>query len=198
MPVIFRIYLAALTSIVVFHVNVGVAGELRPNILVAISDDQSYPHTSAYGYRAIRTPNFDRVASMGILFHNAFSPAPGCSPMRAAFLTGRNIWQLEHAGTHASSFSTKYEVYQERLERAGYFVGYTGKGWGPGNWKVSGRDRNPAGVNFSSRTRNAPAGIRNTDYAANFAEFLAQRPPGKPASPRGGSGHSAWLLSPLQ
>ena len=36
----------------------------RPNILMAISDDQSYPHASAYGYEAISTPNFDRVAKM--------------------------------------------------------------------------------------------------------------------------------------
>lgn len=156
--------------------------ESRPNILVAISDDQSYPHASAYGYQAISTPAFDRVAKSGMLFTNAFTPSPGCSPMRAAFLTGRNIWQIEHAGTHASSFPQKYEVYQDRLENAGYFVGYTGKGWGPGNWKASGRSRNPAGPSFSSRHLSVPAGIRSTDYAGNFEEFLKQRPDGKPFS----------------
>ena len=154
----------------------------RPNILVAISDDQSYPHASAYGYQAISTPAFDRVAKAGVLFTNAFTPSPGCSPMRAAFLTGRNIWQIEHAGTHASSFPQKYEVYQDRLESAGYFVGYTGKGWGPGNWKASGRKRNPAGPAFSSRKLSVPVGIRSTDYAGNFAEFLKQRPEGQPFS----------------
>jgi uncharacterized sulfatase len=156
--------------------------QTQPNILVAISDDQSYPHASAYGYQAISTPAFDRVAASGVLFTNAFTPAPGCSPMRAAFLTGRNIWQIEHAGTHASSFPTKYEVYQDRLEAAGYAVGYTGKGWSPGNWKASGRTRNPAGPAFSSKKLKAPGGIRNTDYAANFAEFLKSRPNGKPFS----------------
>ncbi len=154
----------------------------RPNILVAISDDQSYPHASAYGYEAISTPSFDRVARMGLLFRNAFTPAPGCSPMRAAFLTGRNIWQIEEAGTHASLFPRKYEVYQDRLEQAGYFVGYTGKGWGPGNWQGSGRERNPAGPSFSDKTLQSPPGIRNTDYAENFADFLATRPPDKPFS----------------
>lgn len=158
------------------------ASDQRPNILVAISDDQSYPHASAYGYEAISTPSFDRVASRGVLFRNAFTPAPGCSPMRAALLTGRNIWQIEHAGTHASLFPRKYEVYQDRLEQAGYFVGYTGKGWGPGNWQDSGRRRNPAGPAFSSKRLTAPAGIRDTDYAANFADFLAKRPTDKPFS----------------
>ena len=154
----------------------------RPNILFAVSDDQSFPHASAYGYAAISTPGFDRVAKTGVLFNNAFTPAPGCSPMRAAFLTGRHIWQIEHAGTHASSFPRKYEVYQDRLEAAGYFIGHTGKGWSPGNFKVSGWTRNPAGPAFSSKTLKAPEGIRNTDYAANFADFLKQRPEGKPFS----------------
>ena len=59
------------------------AGADRPNILIAIADDQSYPHTSAYGDPVIKTPAFDRVARSGVLFRNAFTPAPGCSPMRA-------------------------------------------------------------------------------------------------------------------
>lgn len=154
----------------------------RPNILVAISDDQSFPHASAYGYAAITTPAFDRIAKNGVLFRNAFTPAPGCSPMRAAFLTGRNIWQIENAGTHASSFPSKYDVYPNRLESAGYFVGFTGKGWGPGNWKASARSRNPAGVEYSRLTMDAPEGIRRTDYAANFADFLKERPEGQPFS----------------
>ncbi|MDA0809897.1 MAG: sulfatase [Planctomycetota bacterium] len=154
----------------------------RPNILVAISDDQSFPHASAYGDRAISTPAFDRVAKMGVLFNNAFTPAPGCSPMRAAFLTGRNIWQIEQAGTHASSFPKKYEVYQDRLEAAGYFVGCTGKAWGPGNWKVDGWDHNPAGPTWGKRKLKSPAGISSNDYASNFADFLKDRPKDKPFS----------------
>ncbi len=43
----------------------------RPNILFVISDDQSYPHASAYGYKAINTPAFDRIAREGALFTNA-------------------------------------------------------------------------------------------------------------------------------
>ena len=58
-----------------------------PNILLAISDDQSYPHTSIYGCEAVKTPGFDRIAEEGILFNNAFSAAPGCSPSRASLLT---------------------------------------------------------------------------------------------------------------
>ena len=68
-----------------------------PNILFAISDDQSYPHASAYGCRGIETPGFDRVAREGVLFHTAISGSPGCSPSRASLLTGRYHWMIEHA-----------------------------------------------------------------------------------------------------
>lgn len=153
----------------------------RPNILLAISDDQSYPHASAYGDQTVKTPAFDRIAKEGVLFTNAFCASPGCSPSRAALLTGRHTWQLEHAGTHASSFDSKFVTFPDLLEDAGYVVGYTGKGWGPGNFKDGGRKRNPAGTAFSVRSKDKPpSGISRTDYAAGFDAFLAERPDGKP------------------
>ncbi|MBI1369409.1 MAG: sulfatase-like hydrolase/transferase [Planctomycetes bacterium] len=153
----------------------------RPNILIAISDDQSWLHTSISGCRSVSTPGFDSVAKRGVLFRNAFAPSPGCSPTRAALLTGRQIWQIEEAGTHASSFSTKYVTFADLLEKAGYFVGYTGKGWAPGNWKVSGRTRNPAGPAFEGHKDQPPySGIAKEDYAANFAEFLSKKPKDQP------------------
>ena len=160
----------------------GPSGTVKPpNILFAISDDQSYPHASAYGYTAINTPAFDRVAREGVLFNNAFTASPGCSPSRAAILTGMNCWQIEQAGTHASSFPAEYTVYPDILEEAGYFTGYTRKGWGPGNWKISGRERNPAGNAFNEHNINAPyKGISNNNYSANFRDFLEKKPENQP------------------
>jgi len=153
----------------------------RPNILLAISDDQSYPHASAYGDRAAITPAFDRVAREGVLFNNAFAASPGCSPCRAALLTGRHCWQIEQAGTHASDFPLTYATFPELLAEQGYFVGHTGKGWGPGNYQAMGRKNNPAGPSFSRITTKPPhSGIGRNDYAANFAEFLRQRPDDTP------------------
>ena len=153
----------------------------RPNILFAISDDQSWLHASAYGCRSLSTPAFDRVAREGALFNNAFCPAPQCSPCRAATLTGMNIWQIEEAGTHASSFPATFAVYPELLEKAGYHVGLTGKGWGPGNWKISGRTRNPAGESYVKRKLSPPTkAISANDYAGNFEDFLKARPNGAP------------------
>lgn len=153
----------------------------RPNILIAIADDQSYPHTSAYGDPVIKTPAFDRVAKAGVLFRNAFTPAPGCSPMRAAFLTGREIWQNREAGTHASTFPRDLPVFTEQLELAGYHVGMTGKGWGPG--RASDWPHNPAGKAYTAR-KVKPAerikGISSNDYAGNFEDFLKARSDDQP------------------
>src|SRR6185312_14867940 len=88
----------------------------RPNILFVIADDQSFPYASIYGATGVSTPAFDEVARNGILFYNAFSAAPQCSPSRAAILTGKNIWQLEEAGTHASYFPKKFTVFTDLLE----------------------------------------------------------------------------------
>lgn len=147
----------------------------KPNILLIITDDQSWPHASAYGDQAISTPAFDRLANEGVLFNNAFAASPGCSPSRAALLTGLNCWQLKDAGTHGSGFPSAFNVLPDLLEAAGYAVAFSGKGWGPGNYKVSGRTRNPAGPEFSSRKMESPEGISTTDYAANFSGFLSTR-----------------------
>ena len=155
----------------------------RPNILFAIADDWSWPHASAYGVnRGVDTPAFDRIATEGCLFSSAFTAAPQCSPNRAATLTGRHIWQIEEAGTHASIFPKKFPVFTDLLENAGYHIGYTGKPWGPGDWERGGWSRNPAGPEYNKRSlKSVPAkGIRRTDYTANFADFLEDRPDNAP------------------
>ncbi len=178
-----RRHCASLTLVILLWVAAAclTAPSRRPNILLAISDDQSFPHASAYGASGLATPAFDRVARAGVLFTNAFVASPGCSPSRAALLTGLYPWQLEHAGTHASSFSVRFDVYPDLLEAAGYFVGFTGKGWGPGNWEAGGRKRNPAGPEFNQRRLDAaPEGIRDKDYFANFQDFLEAKPSDRP------------------
>ena len=41
----------------------------RPNILVAIADDWSFPHAGVYGDRTVRTPHIDRLAREGVSVH---------------------------------------------------------------------------------------------------------------------------------
>lgn len=150
----------------------------RPNILFAIADDWSYGHASAYGCKWVETPNFDRLAREGILFHRAYTPNAKCAPSRATILTGRYSWQLEEAGNHMAVFPSKFGGFMERLAADGYFAGHTGKGWGPGIAKdVDGKPRAITGKKYSGKTAKPPAaGISNNDYSANFADFLADVP----------------------
>jgi N-sulfoglucosamine sulfohydrolase len=172
-------------SLVLFLV-VGIATEAnaadRPNVLLAIADDWSYGHASAYGCGWVDTPNFDRIAKEGILFRHAFTPNAKCAPSRAMILTGRYSWQLEEAGNHMCIFPAKFGGYVERLAAEGYAAGHTGKGWGPGIANdVNGKPRAITGKAYSQRKSAPPAkGISSNDYAANFADFLKHVPEGEP------------------
>ena len=154
----------------------------RPNILFIIFDDWGWQHAGAYGSTWVKTPNFDRVAREGVLFKNAFTSNPKCSPCRATILTGRNTWQLKEAVSHGGYFPAGFEVYPDLLEKAGYTIGLTGKGWGPGDFKtLAQRTRNPSGPNFDEHRSAPPAsGIGRNDYGKNFAAFLAQKANDKP------------------
>lgn len=153
----------------------------RPNILFCISDDQSYPHAGAYGCRFISTPGFDRVASEGVIFRHAFVSTPSCGPSRGSILTGLPFYRLREASMNHTVWPRGLTVFVDLLAGAGYHVGFTGKGWGPGNWTVSGRKVSPVGPAYNARrTRPPAAGLSDIDYAANFEVFLERRPKGAP------------------
>ncbi|WP_404310605.1 sulfatase family protein [Neorhodopirellula lusitana] len=136
------------------------AAEPRPNILFCIADDWGV-HAGAYGDKVVKTPTFDRLASDGVVFEHAYVSAPSCTPSRAAILTGQWHWRLGSGANLYGSLAQSIPVYTDLLEADGYFVGYTRKGWAPG--QNGERPRNPAGDKFK-----------------NFATFLKQRPADQP------------------
>jgi N-sulfoglucosamine sulfohydrolase len=157
------------------------AARSRPNILFAIADDWSWPFASIAGDKSVNTPAFDRVAHEGVVFRNAYAVAPTCTASRGAILTGQWFARLEEGSNLHGALPAKFDVYPDLLEKNGYAVGCTGKGWGPGNWQLGGRTRNPAGPEFQQRVNETPAsGMSRIDYAANFADFFSQRPKGSP------------------
>lgn len=152
------------------------AFEKRPNILFAIADDMS--HASAYGWKFLKTPHFDSVASKGILFNKAYTPSSKCAPSRSVIITGRNPWQLEDAANHQPYFPKKFKSVVEALGENGYFTGFTGKGWGPGD--TAGRDL--TGPEFNNKkVKKSPAKyISKIDYTENFKDFMSQKPVEQP------------------
>jgi uncharacterized sulfatase len=155
----------------------------HPNILFCISDDQSWVHTSFAGEKAIHTPAFDKVASEGIYFSSAFCASPSCSPSRGSIITGQEMWRLGEAAQLFSAVPRELEKlsFPLLLEKNGYFIGHTQKGWSPNDFKVYEWEQNPLGKQFNKHQLQPPAsGMTSNDYAANFEDFLNACPDGKP------------------
>lgn len=157
----------------------------RPNILFAISDDQSFAHTSFAGCSFVNTPAFDRIASEGIYFSNCIAGSPGCAPSRSSIVTGRYHWQNEQSGQHASSWMKKYVPFIDLLDRNGYITGRTGKGVDPFYYARDENDSlwrktNAGGIEYSSikyktgspEDERPARGIGPVNYFENFRYFM--------------------------
>lgn len=148
----------------------------RPNILFALADDWSWPHTSIAGDRVVKTPTFDRVAREGVMFSNAFVTASSCTPSRGSILTGQWHWRLEQGCNLHSTLPAKFDVYPDLLEQAGYHIGFSRKGWGPGRIEPGGRKRNPAGPKFKNFTEFLKARGQNKPFCFWFGSTDPHRP----------------------
>lgn len=73
------------------------AGHLKrklPHIIIIMADDMGIGDLGCYNPDSlIPTPNMDRVATEGIRFTDAHSPAALCTPTRYSLLTGRYSWR---------------------------------------------------------------------------------------------------------
>ena len=181
-----RVLVLGLGLIMLSHLTYAVTGsakenEQRPNILFAFADDQSWLHTGFNGDRNTRTPNFDRIAREGVNFTHCFSACPSCTPSRSAVLTGQHIWRLKQAGVLYGSIPKDVPLFPLLLSDSGYHVGYTGKGWVPGDPFALGLERYPIGREYNdAKNRFVASGLNDQDYAENFRLFLKDRPENSP------------------
>jgi arylsulfatase A-like enzyme len=103
----------------------------RPNILIFMPDQQQ--GATVLPEHPCLTPNIDQFAREGVLFDNAFCPAPHCCPSRATFQTG--LYPSEHGVFNNVDTDTAihYDPYpgtryfSQSLQDAGYELGYAGK-----------------------------------------------------------------------
>ena len=71
------------------------------NILFIMYDQLRFDYLSCAGHPSLHTPNFDRVANMGVRFTNAYVQSPVCGGSRMCFYTGR--YASSH-GAHWNGF----------------------------------------------------------------------------------------------
>jgi N-sulfoglucosamine sulfohydrolase len=91
-----------------------------PNILYLHSHDTGR-YIQPYGY-PVETPYLQQLAEDGVLFRNAFSAAPTCSPSRAALLTGQDAHTSGMMGLAHRGFSLHHPERHlaHTLREAGY------------------------------------------------------------------------------
>lgn len=172
----------------------------RPNIIFAFGDDcgrhfgaYDRPGRPDYMSSLAKTPVVDSLASKGVLFMNAFCPAPSSTPCRSSLITGQYFWETGlGAILYGAEWDESLPSWPKILKKEGYHTGFTYKVWGPGKeWNQ------PFGLEneyikrgntmcFWSQTVSGSAnreagiqGIRN-EVRGNFEDFLAARPDGKP------------------
>ena len=105
----------------------------QPNILFIFTDQHRLSALGAYGNTPCKTPNIDRLAKEGVLFRNAYTTCPVCSPARASVMTGKFphahgiTTNIHEVGCSVHELENSSDLLSRRLEKAGYSLGYTGK-----------------------------------------------------------------------
>jgi arylsulfatase A-like enzyme len=107
--------------------------ERPPNILWIFVEDIS-PDLGCYGNELANTPFLDQMASEGIMFTNAITPAPVCSAARSALITGvmqttLGLHNHHSSRTEASAIHLPDSIatLPELLKEADYFTFNHGK-----------------------------------------------------------------------
>jgi arylsulfatase A-like enzyme len=97
-----------------------------PNLLFVFGDQWRRQAVGCMHADPVFTPNMDRFASEGMLFENAVSCSPLCTPNRAALLTGRHPFSLGMMHNWLR-LPVEEETIATVAARAGYDTGYIGK-----------------------------------------------------------------------
>ena len=96
------------------------------NVLVFMSDEHARGALGCYGHPLVKTPNLDRLAGQGMRFDRAYTPSPVCVPARAAFATGRHVFDTR-CWSNAQPYHGQLQGWGHRLIEAGHEVVSIGK-----------------------------------------------------------------------
>ncbi len=100
----------------------------KPNILLIMTDQQSWDAVGYSGNKTIKTPHLDRLASQGVNFSQAITGCPVSAPARTSILTGRLIETTTIRGNNdLTTNDCFYPTFDEILAKKGYAVESYGK-----------------------------------------------------------------------
>jgi len=101
----------------------------RPNILLILTDDQGYADFEPFQNHStdISTPNMNRLAETGMIFTQAYTTAPVCSPSRAGLNTGKFQFRWDKKASWGPGLPDSVKTIAEHLKEAGYATARVGK-----------------------------------------------------------------------
>jgi arylsulfatase len=140
----------------------------RPNILFLMADQYRADCVGAGGNRVIQTPNLDRLAREGVLFRNAYSSTPTCTPARTALLTGLSPWR--HGMLGMTGMALRYPV---EMPRAMAETGYHAAGIGKMHYRPH---RNAHG--FHSLLLDESGRAQTPDFRSDYRSWFWSEAPG--------------------
>jgi arylsulfatase A-like enzyme len=104
------------------------APDVRPNIVLIITDDQGYPTIGRHGHPWLQTPHLDALHDSSTRF-TRFLVSPTCSPTRSAMMTGRHSMRngVTHTILERERMTLDAITLPQVLKEAGYHTGIFGK-----------------------------------------------------------------------
>src|SRR5437773_841752 len=103
--------------------------EAKLNVLFIVSDDMNC-QIGCYGNPIVKTPNIDRLATLGIRFDRAYCNYPVCNASRTSFLSGRRPETTKVLGNGTQpriALGPDFEFLPEHFHDHGYFTASIGK-----------------------------------------------------------------------
>ncbi len=98
-----------------------IAAQSRPNIVMIISDDQTFSDFGFMGNSRVRTPNLDELASKSARFTHGYVPSSVCRPSLVTMLTGLYPHQhgvhFNHPPPGFSALSKSREIDKQEFDR---------------------------------------------------------------------------------
>jgi len=103
----------------------------KPNILYLMTDQHRADCLGCAGHKIIKTPNLDSIAAEGVLFPNAYTSTPSCTPARAGILTGLSPWHHGMLGYGRVAGQYPFELPQALRDAGCYLFGIGKMHWYP-------------------------------------------------------------------
>ena len=98
----------------------------RPDILIVIADQLTTAAMPFHGNEVTRAPAMAELAEQGVVFDNAYTASPLCTPARASMMTGL-LPSNTHSYDNAAGFSSEIPTFAHHLRSEGYRTVLAGK-----------------------------------------------------------------------